>query len=174
MAATRKSGRPEASWRPDSAVASGQRVQDERWPGGRALGAVVAGWLFPGLGHVLLGQARRGIVFALLILGSFGLGLAHDGRLALRDPESPVLTTLQLVANLGMGPLDLVARLGVYGGAAYGLDKNSFTHRARLETFRARARSGSSNYGTAYLWTAGLMNLLLLFEVWDIGRGRKT
>jgi len=40
------------------------------------------------------------------------------------------------------------------------------------ETFRRRARSAVSIYGTAYLWTAGLMNLLLLFDVWDIGRGR--
>jgi hypothetical protein len=28
-------------------------------------------------------------------------------------------------------------------------------------------------YGTAYVWTAGLMNLLLLFDVWDVGRGKK-
>ena len=40
--------------------------------------------------------------------------------------------------------------------------------------FRERARSGVSIYGTAYLWTAGLMNLLLLFDVWDIGTRRKS
>ena len=40
------------------------------------------------------------------------------------------------------------------------------------EALRERARSGVSIYGTAYLWTAGLMNLLLLFDVWDIGRRR--
>ncbi len=28
--------------------------------------------------------------------------------------------------------------------------------------------------GTAYLWTAGLMNLLLLFDIWDIGRRKKA
>ena len=42
-----------------------------------------------------------------------------------------------------------------------------------VTTFRERARSGTAMYGTAYLWTAGLMNLLLLFEVFDIARGRK-
>ena len=41
------------------------------------------------------------------------------------------------------------------------------------QIFRQRARSGVSIYGTAYLWTAGLMNLLLLFDVWDIGRQRR-
>ena len=41
------------------------------------------------------------------------------------------------------------------------------------KVFRDRTRSSRSIYGTAYLWTAGLMNLLLLFDVWDIGmRGK--
>ena len=43
----------------------------------------------------------------------------------------------------------------------------------RLSILRRRTESGLSIYGTAYLWTAGLMNLLLLFDVWDIGTGRK-
>jgi len=43
-----------------------------------------------------------------------------------------------------------------------------------LSILRHRTESGRSIYGTAYLWTAGLMNLLLLFAVWDIGTGRKT
>ena len=36
-----------------------------------------------------------------------------------------------------------------------------------------RQRSATSIYGTAYLWTAGLMNLLLLLDIWDIAVGRK-
>jgi hypothetical protein len=44
----------------------------------------------------------------------------------------------------------------------------------RTNTYRDRIRSSASAYGTAYLWTAGLMNLLLLFDVWDIGKGRKA
>ena len=39
--------------------------------------------------------------------------------------------------------------------------------------FRQGVRSALSIYGTAYLWTAGLMNLLLLLDVWDLSRGRK-
>ncbi len=138
--------------------------------------AVGAGWLVPGLGHLLLGQVRRGLIFAALIWGCFGLGLAHDGRLALRDDRQPLLSTLQVVANLGIGPADLLARLWVYGEVAYRLPEGIPGRKAarRGERFRERARSAVSIYGTAYLWTAGLMNLLLLFDVWDIGRGRKT
>lgn len=143
-------------------------------PGGSAvrLGLpILAGWLVPGLGHVLLGRVRRGIVFFLLVGGAFGLGLAHEGRLALRTPDQPLLTSLQVVANLGVGPADTVARMAVYGGPVYSSRDRAGSR--SLDTLRDRSRSQASNYGTAYLWTAGLMNLLLLFDVWDIGRGRK-
>ena len=135
---------------------------------------MVLAWLVPGLGHVLLGQYRRGLLFGVLVWGCFGLGMAHEGRLALRDARQPFLTTLQVVANVGVGPADMIARKSVYGTLAYRLgDARPTPESARRgEIFRSRARSGVSIYGTAYLWTAGLMNLLLLFDVWDIGRGR--
>ena len=81
----------------------------------RTVLAIVAAWAVPGLGHVLLGRVGRGLLFAGLLLGSFGIGLAHEGRLALRDSRQPFLTTLQIVANVGIGPADLVARIFVYG-----------------------------------------------------------
>lgn len=140
----------------------------------RAALAVAAAWAVPGLGHLLLGLRARAAVFAVLIWGSFGLGLAHDGRLALRDERQPFLTTLQVVANLGVGPADVVARVAVYGEPAYGMRGSGREAAERVDIFRDRARSGLSIYGTAYLWTAGLMNLLLLFDVWDIARGRKA
>jgi len=141
----------------------------------KAVFAVVAGWVVPGMGHVLVGRVRRGVLFAILVLGSFGLGLAHDGRLALRNDNEAFLTSLQLVANVGVGPADLIARARVYGEPAYALpsDPSDPRYDARQDILRQRARSTESIYGTAYLWTAGLMNLLLLLDVWDIARGRK-
>ena len=141
----------------------------------RTLLAVFAAWLVPGLGHLLLGRVGRAVVFAALVFTSFGLGLAHDGKLAMRDSDQPFLSSLQLVANVGMGPWDLAARLAVYGEPAYVLRRSSGSPRMsdRLDVMQERNRSILSIYGTAYLWTAGLMNLLLLFDVWDLGRGRK-
>jgi hypothetical protein len=153
-----------------AAADTGAEVQASPAELQRTLLAVAAGWAVPGLGHILLGRVQRGLIFALLILGSFGLGLAHDGRLALRTDQQPFLTALQIVANLGVGPADLVARTVVYGEPAFVMPPVG----ERAEIFRERARSALGIYGTAYLWTAGLMNLLLLFDVWDIGRGRKT
>lgn len=145
----------------------------EVFPPAKTAAAVAAAWLLPGLGHVILGRARRGLLFGALLLGFFGLGLAHDGRLALRDERQPFLTTLQVVANLGIGPLDLVARAKVYGRPAFRMQARPGDADVS-EVFRDRIRSPVAIYGTAYIWTAGLMNLLLLFEVWDIGRGRKS
>ena len=143
---------------------------------GRLAATVAAAWAVPGLGHILLGRAQRGLLFSLLIWGSFGLGLAHEGRLALIDPRQPVLSRLQVLANLGVGPADAVARFRVYGKPVYGFrGAPDWRSEDRVErVFRERARSGVSIYGTAYLWTAGLMNLLLLFDVWDIGTRRKS
>jgi hypothetical protein len=137
----------------------------------RSLVAVLLAWLVPGLGHVFLGRVRRGLFFGALLWASFGFGMAHDARLSLRDDNQPLLTGLQVLANLGMGPIDPIARLVVYGEMAYTM-KGGGDSVQRVETFRARERSPISIYGTAYVWAAGLMNLLLLFDVWDIGRGR--
>lgn len=143
-------------------------------PLGRTVLALVAGWLVPGAGHAILGRVRRGALFFLLIMGSFGLGLAEEGRLALYSPRDGFLTGLQLVANLGVGPADLFARMSVYGGAAYALpDQSDPAHAPRIEKLRERQRSAVSAYGTAFLWSAGLMNLLLLMDVWDIAKRRK-
>lgn len=142
---------------------------------GKTATALLAGWLLPGAGHAVLGHMRRALVFFVLVMGSFGLGLAHDGRLALYSSREWLLSSMQVLANVGVGPADAVARMSVYGEPAYSRKDGDPDPKqeARIETFRARWRSALSIYGTAYLWTAGLMNLLLLLDVWDLSRGRK-
>ncbi len=137
----------------------------------RTAAALVAAWLVPGAGHMVLGRVRRGILFAVIVLGSFTLGVAHDGWFALETEREPLLSSLRVVANLGIGPLDVVARTRVYGSPVYRVPRVGGQDLDRA--FRERLKSPVSNYGTAYLWTAGLMNLLLLLDVWDIARGRK-
>jgi len=159
-----------AGQRTQSAAAAADRAEMLK----RTAVAIGAAWLLPGLGHLLLGRVRRGLLFGAIVWSCFALGLAHDGRLALRDPRQPFLTGLQVVANLGVGPADVVARAAIYGGVAYSMQAGRTDPVDRcVEIFRERARSGVSIYGTAYLWTAGLMNLLLLFDVWDVGRKRR-
>ena len=63
----------------------------------------------------------------------------------------------------------------IYGELVYSLPRGiqSGVENRHSKVFRERTRSAVAIYGTAYLWTAGLMNLLLLFDVWDIGMARK-
>jgi hypothetical protein len=156
-------------------VPSGSVRAQDTSPARLAL-AIVSAWLVPGLGHLLLGRVGRGLLFAAIVLGSFALGMAHEGRVALCDDRQPFLSALQVVANAGVGPADLFARIRVYGAPAYALPKDHSdpAYDDRVRILRARTRSKLSIYGTAYLWTAGLMNLLLLFDVWDIGRARRA
>lgn len=157
-------------------------------PAAKALVFCLAAWVLPGSGHALLGRFRRGALFLALVMGSFGLGLAHDGRLALSmttQGEMGIgipgtvlrvsLSTLQAFANAAVGPADVIARRVVYGEVAYALPAVSGERREALyRVFSTRERSPVSAYGTAYLLTAGLMNLLLILDVWDIARGRKA
>lgn len=151
-----------------------ERDRPRAVPFGRIVAAIALAWVVPGLGHVFLGQVRRGLVFGAVVFGAFGLGIAHDGRLAMRTTEQPLLTSLQVVANLGVGPADAIARAAVYGAPVYSIDSRfpAPSEVPRLDTLRRRMTSSQANYGTAYLWAAGMMNLLLLFDVWDVGRGR--
>ncbi len=153
----------------------------------RLVAALIAGWLIPGAGHAVLGRFARAAIMAAIVLGSFTVGCAHVARFALIDPTEGVrlgprglpgiyisLSSLQALANVGVGPIDAIMRRNIYGEVVYVLPVISSEERERLlHIVRERISHESSNYGTAYVWTAGLMNLLLLLDVWDIGRGRK-
>lgn len=155
---------------------------------GRLTLAMVAGWLLPGAGHAVLGRYGRAAFLSAIVLASFGLGVGNVGRVALIDPTEGTrigprglpgiylsLSSLQMLANVGVGPLDALVRRSVYSELVYVLPRVAGDVRDRLlQTVRERIADDASNYGTAYLWTAGLMNLLLLLDVWDIGRGRKS
>jgi hypothetical protein len=118
----------------------------------RAL-AVVLAWIFPGLGHAYLGRRRTALLFALIVTATFLLGLSFEGRLYTIEPSQP-LTILATFAVSGAGILNLAARL---------LSSNP----------GGTILAPTYEYGCAYLLTAGLMNLLLMLDAWDIASGRK-
>lgn len=115
--------------------------------------AVVLAWIFPGLGHAYLGRRRTALLYALIVTATFLLGLSFEGRLYTIDRTQP-LTILATFAVSGSGLLNLAARFlsGNPGGTIL---------------------APTYEYGCAYLLTAGLMNLLLMLDAWDISSGRK-
>ena len=113
---------------------------------------LVLGWLVPGLGHFLLRRRARGVVFLALVLFSTAVGYSLQGHLFRHQAGQP-LESLGMLASMGSGLVDAVLR--------YGLD------------YLGTPEAPGYEYGTAFLLTAGLMNLLLLLDVWDIASGRK-
>lgn len=116
--------------------------------------AVVLAWLFPGLGHFYLSRRRSALVYAAVVTATFLLGLSFQGRLYTVEAGQP-LSILATFAVAGTGLLNLAARVlsDNPGGAVLAV---------------------TYEYGCAYLLTAGLMNLLLMLDAWDIAVGRKS
>ena len=142
-----------------------------------AAGSFVAcalAWLVPGLGHLYLGKKGRAAVFFLVVAATFGLGIASDGAASLIEERQP-LTFLATFDNVAVGPFDLVGRYLTYGTIVYALPgEEGDPRRTRLmDRQRARVRSVTYEYGNTFLLTAGLMNLLLILDAFDIATGRK-
>jgi len=117
-----------------------------------AIPACVSGWLVPGLGHLMLGRRGRGLIFFAVVMVMFVLGLYWDGELfALRGVD--FLTLLAGSAELGVGlPYFVADVLGRGAGSV-----TSVTY----------------EYGYTFLIVAGLLNLLIVLDVFDIAVGRK-
>ena len=118
----------------------------------RIFGTLAVAWLVPGAGHFLLGRRGRGVAFFLLVLAAVVTGFLLNGNLYRVLPDQP-LTILATLGSMGMGAPYFFLRF--YLG------------------YQGDLTSVGYEYGTAFLLTAGLMNLLLVMDAWDIARGRK-
>ena len=118
--------------------------------------AVALGWLIPGGGHFLLKRTGRGALLLVSVTGMFLCGLMMRG--AMFQPQSgDLLTTLintgGFIGDLCSGILYL---LSVWLGYSQ-LDTAGHVH----------------DYGTKFLVTAGLLNLLAMVDAFEIASGRK-
>jgi hypothetical protein len=143
----------------------------------RGLLAGLLAWLLPGAGHFYLGARRRAVVFFAVLVVTLSLGIAFDGNLAVVDPRTPWLSKLQVGANLGLGPWEPLLRRSIYGQAVYasapGPARLGLEAEQALRKRREREMGTWSAYGSIYLLTACLMNLLLVLDAWDIAIRRK-
>ena len=117
-----------------------------------AIPACVSGWLVPGLGHFMLGRRGRGLIFFAVVMTLFLLGLNWDGEL-FELGRSDLLTLLAGLAELGVGLPYFVANLLGRGGGA--------------------VTSVTYEYGYTFLIVAGLLNMLIVLDIFDIAVGRK-
>lgn len=119
---------------------------------GASLAICFAGFLLPGASHAILGRFGSAVTFAVSILTMFALGLAMHGQLYGAVPEQ-FLHLFAFVADVGTGAGYAAARVASLGVGDLA--------------------SPSYEYGTTYLWVAGLLNYLVILDAFDIAQGRK-
>jgi hypothetical protein len=118
----------------------------------KPLAACLAAALIPGLGHAVLRKWDRALVFLGSISIMFSLGLHLNGRLFSPD-FSDLFSALKFTADAGTGSLYWLCWLRGFGigePAAYSYD-----------------------FGNVLIYTAGLLNMLVIVDAFDIALGRK-
>ena len=114
--------------------------------------APLAGWLVPGLGHILLKRwVRGGLIFASVSIMFFS-GLGMQGKVYGFN-VGDLLDMLGFVGDFGNGVLYFLARSMDWGGGAI---------------FRATA-----DYGTKFIVCAGLLNVIAAIDAHQIAIGKK-
>lgn len=120
----------------------------------RPLLAMLLAFLLPGAGHLYLGRRARAAAFFAIVASLFAIGLAIDGGLyTLAESRGSILTTLASFGSMGSGLLYFIAK-------STALSVGQLT-------------SVTFEYGHTFTLTAGLMNLLLILDAYDIATERK-
>jgi hypothetical protein len=114
--------------------------------------ALVAGWLVPGAGHLLLGKWVRAGLLMVSIVGMFAIGVALQGKVYTPNTGEP-LDMLGFAGDLGAGLLYGLARLLGWG--------------------QAPVLVGMADYGTKFIEVAGLLNIVAAVDAHSLASGRK-
>jgi hypothetical protein len=113
----------------------------------------VAGWAVPGLGHALQKMWGRALAVFLAVGALVMLGAGMRGNLFTSRGED-AFATLGYFADLGAGSFYALARF--------------------LETAGPDVSHSAGDYGTRFLATAGVLNLLSALHAYEAARGRKA
>ncbi len=118
---------------------------------------VLAAWIIPGGGHFLQKKTGRGILILASVAGMFLFGLAMQGMMF--TPErGDILTTL---INYGGFVCDLASGLFYFAAAV-------------VFGYNVPDMAGDvHDYGTKFLVTAGLLNILAMVDAYEITIGKK-
>jgi hypothetical protein len=112
----------------------------------------LAAWAIPGAGHLWLSRRTKGLIFLVLLPLMFAIGLAIEGRLFPFELSEPMVG-LAAFADLGIGIPYFVA--------------------SALGQGRGNVLAVTYEYGNAFIIAAGLLNLLVVLDAYDIALGRK-
>jgi hypothetical protein len=108
-------------------------------------------WLVPGSGHFLHGQTQKALVFFLVLLTMFWIGVDSGGRLFSFQIADPLIG-LAAVAQWALGLPRLVAAMAGWGPGI--------------------VVAATYEYGNTFLIVAGLLNMLIVLDAADLAAGR--
>jgi hypothetical protein len=118
--------------------------------------AVALGWLIPGGGHFLLKRPGRGALLLAAVSSMFLCGIMMQG--AMFQPQSgDLLTTL---INTGGFLGDMCSGILYLMSSWFGYNQPDMAGHVH-------------DYGTKFLVTAGLLNVLAMVDAYEIASGRK-
>ena len=137
--------------------ASGQILAPERASTGRTIAACLAGFVLPGLGHLVLGKFVRGALIGGVIIIMFALGFVMEGHLDKPDPKE-WLTWFFSFLDVGMGLPYFVCLISDWG----------------FQITPEQAAKVTFEYGNTFFRVAGALNMLAVMDAYDIGVGRKA
>jgi hypothetical protein len=109
-------------------------------------------WAVPGAGHLWLGRQQKGITFFVTLILMFISGLWLEGRLFPFEPREP-LVALCAIGDFGIGLPLVIAKAANLGAG--------------------RVVAITYEYGNAFMIAAGLLNMLVVLDAFDIAQGRK-
>jgi hypothetical protein len=132
-----------------------EAIKNEDSAGSLVMGAAaaIAGWIVPGLGHLLLRRWSKAAVYFLCVGGLACAGLAMRGGVFAAGAED-LFDRLGFFADLGAGGFYFLAHM--------------------IQTAGPDVAHATGDYGTRMFATAGMINLLTVLEAYEIGRGRRT
>ena len=115
--------------------------------------ALLAGWLVPGAGHLLLRKPIRALLLFVSIVAMFAIGVALQGEIY-QPNTGELLDILGFVGQLGAGMLYLLARLIGWGAPS--------------------VQVALADYGTKFIVVAGLLNIVAAVDAHSLANGRKA
>lgn len=111
-------------------------------------------WAIPGAGHLVLRRRQKGLTFLIALTTMFATGLWLEGRIfPLGFDLYQPLVGLAAIADLGIGLPYFIAKFMGHGAG--------------------RVVAITYEYGNAFVIVAGLLNLLVVLDAWDVAEGRK-
>lgn len=115
--------------------------------------ALIAGWLIPGAGHLLIAKPIRAALLFLSIVGMFTVGIALQGKIYAPN-TGDLLDILGFVGQLGSGILFGLAHLFDWGQPA--------------------VTNALGDYGTKFIVVSGLLNIVSAIDAHSLANGRKA